>query len=216
MERKTNIFILFFIAVAVLSLAGFFNSYIRFLPNTDRFPVVIHVHFAAFILWFVLIIVQPILIRQKKYELHRKIGKVSYFIAPVLVITILILVKNQTQREISASENQAALTAFIGVLDAVSFSVYYLIAMVNKRNLRWHVAFLVAATLVVLNPGMSRLANFIQPGLGLLLAVLLPFIVSITVLCVEKMRYKTPVLKSPYFLFLCCWTLEIVLSKVES
>jgi len=211
MERKTNIFILFFIAVAVLSLAGFFNSYIRFLPNTDRFPVVIHVHFAAFILWFVLIIVQPILIRQKKYELHRKIGKVSYFIAPVLVITILILVKNQTQREISASENEAALTAFIGVLDAVSFSVYYLIAMVNKRNLRWHVAFLVAATLVVLNPGMSRLANQIQPGLGLLLAVLLPFIVSITVLCVEKMRFKAPVLKSPYFLFLCYWTLEIVL-----
>ena len=211
MERKTNIFILFFIAVAVLSLAGFFNSYIRFLPNTDRFPVVIHVHFAAFILWFVLIIVQPILIRQKKYELHRKIGKVSYFIAPVLVITILILVKNQTQREISASENEAAITAFIGVLDAVSFSIYYLIAMVNKRNLRWHVAFLVAATLVVLNPGMSRLANLIQPGLGLLLAVLLPFIVSITVLCVEKMRFKAPVLKSPYFLFLCCWTLEIVL-----
>ena len=190
MERKINISILFFIAVAVLSLAGFFNSYIRFLPNTDTFPVIIHIHFTAFILWFVLIILQPILIKRKDYALHRKLGRLTYFIVPVLVITMLILIKKEVQREMPVSENRATFGAFVGLIDAFSFSAYYLIAMVNKRNLRWHVAFLVAATLVILNPGISRLANHIQSGFGLLLAVLLPFIVAITVISVEKIGTK--------------------------
>ncbi|MDR6923652.1 MULTISPECIES: hypothetical protein [Chryseobacterium] len=211
MERKSKILILFFIAVVAVSLTGFFNSYIRFLPEPDRFPLVIHIHFAAFVCWFALLIIQPVLIKQKKYELHHTIGKLSYFIAPVLVVTILILVTSQTRREIHISEDRAAVTAFIGLLDAISFSVYYLIAMLNRHNLRWHVAFLIAATLIILNPGMSRLLNHIKPGLGLPAAVFLPFLVSISIILIEKIKCKKPVLKSPYFLFFCCWTLEIVL-----
>lgn len=211
MERKTSVLILFFVFTVLVSLAGFFNSYIRYLPETGRFPFVIHIHFAAFFCWFVLLIVQPILIYKKNYGLHRNIGKLTYFIAPVLVTTILILVSSQTKREIRVSEEKAAVTALIGFLDAISFSVYYIIAMVNKRNIRWHVAFIIAATLVILNPGMSRLLNHLKPGLGLPAAVLIPFIVSISILLVEKVKYKRAILKSPYFLFFCCWTLEIVL-----
>ncbi|MDQ7960904.1 hypothetical protein [Flavobacterium lindanitolerans] len=212
MERKSQILILFFVTVAAISLAGFFNSYIRFLPDDmDRFPLVIHVHFSAFACWFALLIVQPILIKQEKYSLHRKIGKLSYFIAPVLVVTILILVTGQTKKDIVISEERAAFTAFVGLLDAVSFSAYYLIAMTNKRNLRWHVAFIIAATLIILNPGMSRLLNHIKPGLGLPAAVFLPFIISIGIILIEKIKFRRPVLKSPYFLFFCCWTVEILL-----
>lgn len=211
MERKNKLLILLFVAVAAVSLAGFFNSYIRFLPDTDRFPIVIHIHFVAFLCWFALLIIQPILIKRKKYQLHRKIGKLSYFIPPVLVVTILILVHNQTKREINTSEDNAAIIAFIGLLDAVSFSAYYLIAMFNRRNLRWHVAFIIAATLIILNPGMSRLLNHLKPGLGLPTAVFFPFIVSISILLIEKFKYKKPILRSPYFLFFCCWAFEILL-----
>ncbi|WP_447637058.1 hypothetical protein [Flavobacterium microcysteis] len=211
MEKQNKILLWFFIAVVILSLAGFFNTYIRFFPNLDKFPFIIHIHFLAFVSWFALIVIQPILIRQKNTQLHRKIGKISYFIAPILVITILMLVKNQAQRELPISENDAAIKTFMGLLDAVSFSVYYIIAMINRRNLRWHVAFLMAATLVVFNPGMSRLLNQMQFGLGLWAAVVLPFIVSIGIIVFEKIKLKKPILKSPYFLFFCCWTIEIAL-----
>lgn len=211
MEKKSQILIVFFISVVVISLAGFFNSYIRFLPDMDKFPLIIHIHFTAFCCWFALLVVQPILIRQKRYLLHQKIGMLSYFIAPVLVITILILVNNQTKKELSVSENNAAVTAFIGLLDAVSFTTYYLIAMLNRGNLRWHVAFIIAATLILLNPGMSRLLNFIKPGLGLPAAIFFPFLISIAIVATEKIKCNKPVLKSPYFLFFCCWLFEILL-----
>lgn len=214
MERRFTLLIVFFILVVVLSLAGFFNSYISLLPDKANFPLVIHIHFTAFVCWFILLIVQPILIRRKKYDLHSQVGKISYIVAPVLVTTILILVRQQAERGIINSRSDVFITSFIGVLDAISFSVFYLIAMLNRRNVRWHVAFLIGATLVVLNPGMSRLLNQISPGLGLLASILLPFVIPITILFVDKLKHRRPVLKSPYFLFLCCWTTEIILFLV--
>ncbi|MDA3615420.1 hypothetical protein [Polluticaenibacter yanchengensis] len=211
MEKKYKILILFFVMVVVISLSGFMNTYLKYFPDTQKFPLLIHIHFAAFLSWFAMILIQPILIKQKRYALHRKIGRLSYFIAPVIVITILLLVKAQVQRELSVPENSAPVTALIGLLDVVSFSLYYTIAMINKQNTRWHVAFLIAASLIVLNPGMSRLFNQLQPGLGLLAAIILPFIVPLIIIFFEKIKLNRPVFKNPYFIFLCGWSLEIVL-----
>lgn len=211
MEKKINILLYFFIFVVVVSLFGFFNSYLKFFPDFNNFPYIIHIHFLAFSTWFLLLIIQPILIKRKKTNLHRKVGKLSYFLAPILVVTIVILATKQIQREILLPENNAEITAFIALIDIVSFSTYYIIAMTKSKNIRWHVAFLIAATLVVLNPGLSRLLNQIQFGLGMITAVFLPFAVSIFAIIFEKIKYKRPVLKSPYFLYLCFWTITILL-----
>lgn len=211
MEKKINTLLLFFVFVVLISLVGFFKSYLTFFPEFNRFPFVIHLHFLAFVSWFSLLIIQPILIKRKNLLLHRKVGKLSYLVAPVLLITIMILVTKQVQRELQLPNNQAATTAFIGLIDILSFSLFYSIAMFNSRNTRWHVAFLMASTLVVLNPGLSRLLNQIQFGLGMTTAVFLPFIFSISLLILEKIKYKKSILRSPYFLYLCIWTLVIIL-----
>ncbi|SDC89931.1 hypothetical protein SAMN04487894_104356 [Niabella drilacis] len=202
---------LFFTAVAVISLSGFFFTYLRFFPDFDRFRVVIHIHFMAFICWFLLLVIQPVLIRKRQYLLHRKLGKLSWLLAPVLVVTILLLVKDKVQRELDVSAGAAAMTAFIGLLDVVSFSVCYSVAMINRHNVRWHVAFIIGATLIVFNPGMSRVFNHFRPGSGLPAAVILPFIVPLIIITVEKLRFKRPVLKSPYLLFVLLWLAEILL-----
>lgn len=201
MERKHGFLVALFAMIMLVSIIGFYKSYISFFPAEGEFSSIIHVHFVAFILWFCLFIIQPILIKREKVTLHRKLGKVSYFIAPVLVFTILWLVIGKVRREILISIDDASVTALIGILDVVSFSAFYIIAMVNRRNIRWHVAFIVAASLIVLNPGMSRLLNQISPGAGILGSVLFPFIVSITIILFEKFKFKRPILKSPYSLF---------------
>jgi heme/copper-type cytochrome/quinol oxidase subunit 4 len=211
MEKRINTLLFFFIIVVVISLSGFFNSYIKFIPDFQKFPFIIHIHFSVFSLWFLLLIVQPLLIKQKNLKLHRKLGKLSYILAPILVLTIMILAKNQIEREILEPDNHAPVTAFIALIDILSLSLYYFLAMLHSKNRRWHVAFLLAATLVILNPGLSRLLNQIQFGLGMIVAVLLPFAFSIFALIFEKIKYKQPILKSPYFLYLCIWTLTIFL-----
>jgi hypothetical protein len=152
-----------------------------------------------------------VLIKRNKIETHRRIGKLSYFLVPVLILTIALLISQQVQRQLAISKQEAAFTAMVGLLDILSFSIFYTIAMVNKKNIRWHAGFLLAATLIILNPGLSRLLNQIHPGLGLVVAVFLPFVISISIIILEKLKYKRAVLHSPYFLFLCIWSLEILL-----
>lgn len=211
MEKKYKILIVFFTLIMIVSFAGFYNSYISKFPRFGEFQNLIHIHFLAFTCWLLLIVIQPVLIMKKKFKLHRQLGRFSYLLAPILVLTIILLSKEKFIREFSESESSAAMTAFIAFVDISSFSTFYLIAMFKKSNVRWHVAFIIAATLIVLNPGLSRLLNQITMGLGMLTAVLIPFLVPGIVLIIEKIKYKRAILKSPYFFIIIIWTIEILL-----
>lgn len=210
MEKKYRFLILFFLAVTLISFAGFYTTYLSKFPRFSEFQNLIHIHFLAFSCWLILIILQPILIRKKKFKLHRTLGKFTYFLAPILVITIILLSKEQFLRLIKVDEISAQMTLFIALLDILSFSTFYLIAMIKAKNTRWHAAFIIGATLIILNPGMSRLLNYFSPGLGMLGAILMPFIVSISIFVIEKIKYKRNILQSPYFLIFLIWTLEII------
>jgi len=210
MERKVLLINIFSVLVIALSLAGFYSSYISHFPNFSHFKWVTHLHFAAFCCWFVLILVQPVLIRKRKFELHKKLGRLSHFLIPVLVLTIIVLRAGKLNIEVKASLPDASMNAFVTLMDLLSLSGYYLIAVWNAKNLRWHVAFILATSLVILNPGLARLLNIISPGSGMLV-ILVPFIFTITVFVVEKIKYKRSILKSPYFTFFLLWLLEILL-----
>ena len=46
----------------------------------------------------------------------------------------------------------------------------------------------------------------IEPGLGLAGAVLVPFVVAISILIFEKIKFKREIFKSPYSVFILLWT----------
>ena len=211
MERKVSILIIAFVIMLLISLTGFYPSYLRFFPDFSKFPILIHVHFIAFLAWFGLLILQPILIKKRNYNLHRFIGKAGYILIPILVITIIFMVLHQVKIIYLKKPELASLTAFVGFIDVISILVYYSVAMINRKNIRWHVAFIIACSLVILNPGLSRLLNPLKPGLGIMVAVILPIVVSVSILTYEKLKYKYGIIKSPYLLFLCCWIIEVLL-----
>jgi len=211
MEKNYSTLVLIFISIALISLVGFYTSYLSTFPNYGQFSSLIHIHFVAFLFWLFLTIIQPILIKTRNVSLHRKLGKVSYVVAPIMVITMCFLVVGQTKHLLDKSIADATMTSIVGSLDIVSFSIYFIVAMINRKNVRWHVAFILSATLIVLNPGMSRLLNQIQPGLGLLGAVLMPFIVPLIIIIYEKVKLGKPIFKSPYSLFFACWAIEILI-----
>ena len=212
MEKKYKILTIIFIAVAVISIAGFYKTYFALFPTFRGLHAFTHIHLAVFLSWFVLLVWQPILIRRKKYELHRKVGQFSYLLAPLMFITILAMVAVSFPGRFANNREEAYIPATGGILDAVFFITYYLIAMFNKRNMRWHVAFILAASLIVLNPGLGRLAGSLtNQGIGILAMVFTPYLVSLSILIYEKIKLKRVILKSPYLLFLLLWTLEVAL-----
>lgn len=210
MEKKISLLIWIPMVIIALSLAGFYRSYLSHFPKFSNFGGLIHIHFLAFSGWFVLMLVQPILIRKKKFEKHKTLGKLSYFLIPILIITIALLRLKKLPAEVADSLPDASMNAFITFVDIVSLAGFYLIAVINSKNLRWHVAFMLATSLVILNPGLARLLNLIKPDLGMSV-ILIPFLFTSIVFLYEKFRYKRPILKSPYFLIFILWLLEITL-----
>jgi len=212
MEKNNRLLIALFTLIAVVSTAGFFRSYLSKIPDVSGFYFVTHLHLLLFLLWFALVIAQPVLIRRKQFEWHKKLGRISYFLAPLLVFSILALVFDALPRNYAHSPEQAAVLSVGGILDTISFSLCYVIAMVNRRDLRWHVAFILGASLIVLNPGLGRLVgNLIHEEAGILAMVVTPFAFAMTILLYEKIKLKRSVLKSPYLLFTFVWSCELAL-----
>ncbi len=210
MEKKYKILTIIFAAIALVSVAGFYKTYFALFPTFQGLPAFTHIHLAVILSWFVLIVWQPILIRQKKYKLHKKVGRLSYFLAPLMFITILGMVAVSFPRRFANNQEDAYVRITGAILDSVFFMTCYLIAMFNKRNMRWHVAFILGASLIVLNPGLVRLVgNLTNQGTAILTIVCTPYLVSLSILIYEKLKFKREILKSPYLLFLLLWTLEV-------
>lgn len=211
MEKKQNIFILAVVVILIITLIGFFKPYLGKFPSFESVPLITHLHFVAFLGWFVVLIWQPILIRQKKFETHRKVGRLTYFLVPILVVTIIGIVYHQLSFFVPGESNESVYINMLGgSLSGTSFVIYYILAILNTKNTRWHVAFIIASSLVLLNPGLSRMVALISDKeTGLLAMITTPFIVLLFILLYEKFRLKKNILKSPYALIFLLFMIEL-------
>jgi hypothetical protein len=76
------------IALMLLTLAGFYPTYISKFPTFENVTKVHHFHGAMMMMWVSLLAVQPFLIAYKKYKIHRTLGQVSYVVAPIVLYSI--------------------------------------------------------------------------------------------------------------------------------
>lgn len=213
MEKKQSYMITGIIIILLITLIGFFKPYFGKFPSFDSVPLVTHLHLAAFLSWFAILIWQPILIRQKKYETHRKIGRLTYVLMPLLVATIIGIVSHQLSFYVLGGSNQSVYTNMLGgSLSGSFFVIYYIIAMLNTKNTRRHVAFIIASSLVLLNPGLSRMVALLTDRqTGLLAMIITPYIVILSIILYEKIKLKKHILKNPYALILLMFALELTL-----
>src|SRR5215510_7625792 len=77
---------------------GFYQTYFTtlFAPRAR----IIHIHFAFMMIWAAMLITQPLLIRYKKISIHRTIGKISYVVIPLLLITGFFLIRSGYYRDL--------------------------------------------------------------------------------------------------------------------
>lgn len=210
MERHYTLLRILFAGLSLLSLAGFLQTYIVHLANYATIPLGVHFHFVIFLCWIGLLIYQPYLIQTKRTPQHKRLGKLSYGIAPLMVLSISFVVLPIIHHRFPA---EAAVRQVTGaVLDAVSFSVFFILSMRNSKRMNRHVAYLLAASLIVFNPGIGRLLsqNF-HFEVAIFAMVVLPFCIPLGIMLYEKIKLKRAICTSPYLLVIGIWTAEVVL-----
>ena len=197
MEKSYKYISYFFLALLAITVFGF-KKYFLLFPNFEDFTYVHHLHSISLLLWFAMLFVQPILIYQKKIELHRLLGKFSYILVPFIVYCMLLAIKNQYLKgvEQNAPENINLAFIYLPTAAMVPFIIIYLLAILNKRKPKIHMRYMIATAVSLLGPGIGRIHfGFTDLTTAIMFAFALSDLFFIGLLAFEY--FKTKVYK-PY------------------
>lgn len=136
---------------------GFYKTYLQFFPNFKGFRYVQHFHGAMMMGWLIMLLVQPILIRAGKHEIHRLVGRASYVLAP-LVLVSMYLISQFRYKAILESSGPAAAVAHLALNfpNIVFFAVLYLLAILYKHRPELHMRYMCSTAFVLIGPGLAR------------------------------------------------------------
>jgi hypothetical protein len=163
------------IMLLLVSLLGFYPTYINKFPKFEGFTSAHHFHGLMALLWILLLILQPFLIRAKKYELHRKIGKLGYIIMPLLIISLFFVSKATYLKNVKIMPEAEAIAILPnGTLEIFAFSLLFTLGMIFRKTTSFHLRFLASTGLMMLGPGLGR---FLIITFGLPFPVVLLFII---------------------------------------
>lgn len=142
----------FFALLVALAVPAFWPSYLRAEKAEADFHV--HLHGIAMLLWGVMLIAQPWLIRIGRWKLHRKLGKASYVLAPLVVVSTLLLARYRLTQPYPADQLyflyvQLGLTAV--------FTVAYAQAIRHRKSPAVHARYMVCTALAMFDPIMARI-----------------------------------------------------------
>jgi hypothetical protein len=163
---------LFFFLVWLVLTWGFYRTYLIFFPSFTGFKPVQHLHGAIMMTWMGLLIIQPLLIRAGKISIHRLLGKLSYIIAPLVVVSMFLITKFGYYKAVPPMTHlekvgKLSLQSF----DILEFVVFYSLAIVYKRNTYNHMRYMIGTGIIMIGPGLGR-------GLGVFFHI--PFNASTT------------------------------------
>jgi hypothetical protein len=147
----------FFAGIFAVAIIGFFNSYFGLFPYFKGLPDMAHLHFIGWLLWFALLIIQPLLIRFNKLPTHRLLGRFSYFLAPYILFTIVGMIKysysiHKTHYLIATDPPGL----YFSLAGAINFSLFYVLAIVYKKNTAYHMRYIIVSSLALLPPSTGR------------------------------------------------------------
>ena len=169
---------LLFIAIFGIVILGFFKTYFGLFPAFNNVTLIQHIHGLLFTTWFVLLFIQPLLIRYGKYRAHRIIGRFTYVLVPCIIISIHFIAREAYLNAVAAHVPKQAIIAglYMPTYQIFDFSVLYLLAIINKHRTPYHMRYMIATSLAIAGAGLRRVFTHVT-GMGHADAVLYGFIV---------------------------------------
>lgn len=153
--RNVSIFI---VLILVGIQWGFYKSYTSQFPEFKGFTSIHHIHGALMMSWLVLLFVQPLLIMTGRNRLHRTIGKSSYIIGPLIIITLFMIGKVGYYNDLK-NGLPMNITLAIRVLDIrgfFGFAILWALAMIYRKDSNAHMRYMIGTAILAIGPGVGR------------------------------------------------------------
>ncbi|AXE16515.1 hypothetical protein DR864_01620 [Runella rosea] len=194
--EKTYRFLPYYFAVfTVLVIYCFYQSYFGEFPDFEgvvspigNVPITItsvtHFHVFMIMAWLLMLIVQPILILKKQLNWHRLLGKISYGLVALMILSFILIVRQEQLREKS-------LPVFASnLLDPIVFIVMYGLAIYYRKKPAYHARFMVMTIIGFIGPAFARIQG---PALETVFALFALFLI---------LEWRTRKIYKPYLISL--------------
>lgn len=151
MDKSYNKLGYFFLLLIPLTILGFYRTYIVQFPNfKENITTYIHIHAFIASIWILLLIIQPFLIINKKFRLHQRVGRFSYIVFPLLILSFI----PQIARTFNSGNIR---NLFFPVADSFLLIMFYSLAIYNRKRRAQHMRYIIATSLVFLGPTVGRI-----------------------------------------------------------
>jgi hypothetical protein len=153
----------FFAVFSLAVLVAFWPSYFSRLASQP--DIRFHLHGAALTAWCVLLVTQGLLVRVGQRSLHRAIGKVSFVLVPIVVVTTVHLIHYRLQGVVGAPPDSVLYFLALILNALVAFLALYGLAMSYRRVPAIHARYMVATVFPLFTPVTDRLIGQYWPSL---------------------------------------------------
>src|SRR5262249_40053368 len=145
--------VFWFAGFTLFALLAFWPSY--FSRPLEQPHWRLHTHGIAMTLWCALLITQAYLIRTGRKNLHRSIGKLSYVLAPFIVLATINLVHFTLRDSLTGPVSLYFLTLMLNAV--LAFAVLFGLAIYHRRDAALHARFMVCTIFPLFTPVTDRL-----------------------------------------------------------
>lgn len=163
MERQYRNLGYFLIALVAFVVAGFYKPYFALIPNFGPgITPLVQVHAILLMSFVALLVAQPLLIRYKHRELHKSLGRFSYWLMPLLAASCVGVIFKEYDEALSrtASVHLALRSIFSDVAQLLLLVFFYLMAIMNRRDVPVHMRYMIAVALTVAPAGIARVLGY--------------------------------------------------------
>lgn len=112
-------------------------------------------------LWCLLLPAQAYLIRTHRFDAHRALGRTSFVLAPLVVLSIL-WISHDVLRFFEISQGSLYILAIRAFL-IVYFAGFYCLAISQRHRPDVHARWMICSALILLDPMLSRISAFVHP-----------------------------------------------------
>ena len=149
--------ILLMILLFITLQIGFHLTYIKYFPEFKNFTWLHHIHGALMASWVMLLVIQPVLIYKGKYKAHLFFGKLSYVIAPLMIISMCLILRfSYNKATINYTFKDVFPWQSFTIMQLFNFTLFYSLGVINRKNTFKHMRYIIGTALVLISPTLGR------------------------------------------------------------
>lgn len=153
-----------FALLVVATAFGFGPSYRNAVTFSGKtFTSLVHAHAFLMAIWLGMLVVQPWLIRARRTRTHRRVGRGSFVVAPLVIASSLAVAHEQLGRVSVITTDNARIAVFNwGML--IAFGGAWSLALIYRRDVGRHMRFMISTAFAIATAPVARVFINWIPG----------------------------------------------------